>query len=116
MMASILTDSLESEDRVPSVEPSRLSEFARRTIVATVRQYSALASASRAAEAAAAPAGARTCPRARGAQRVPSPRSSAAAPTPSSDPAATSSACPHTYFRNSWPKLNMLTYGIKANF
>lgn len=36
-----------SEDRVPEVEPNRLRELARLTMVATVRQYSALARASR---------------------------------------------------------------------
>lgn len=85
---------MESDDSVPSVEPRRLRELARRTMVATVRQYSALASASRAAAATAALEAARTWPRPpRAALRVPSPRMSAAAPTPSSAPAATSSAC-----------------------
>ena len=36
-----------SEDNVPEVDPRRFIEFALRTIVATVRQYRALARASR---------------------------------------------------------------------
>lgn len=41
--AWLWTESLESLLNVPSVEPSRFKLFARRTMVATVRQYKALA-------------------------------------------------------------------------
>lgn len=43
----ILPETYLSEESVPEVEPSRLRELARLTMVATVRQYSALARASR---------------------------------------------------------------------